>query len=159
MNSPTLHVIDDIPNAYDAYNTNDANSDATNNMDTRDTRDIHAFQLESQGKMATTDTCKIAMDGWPDVLEGPGDESIEFDSQFLSTSSVVIEGFPFGNPGAPIPEMPQGPSYEQFCATPWAPFQSQRDWDIAHWAKMHSTTLSAVADLLALPNVCPTQSS
>ena len=45
-----LHVIDDIPNAYDAYNTDDADSDATSNMDTRDTRDIHAFQLESQGE-------------------------------------------------------------------------------------------------------------
>ena len=118
MNSPTLHVIDDIPNAYDAYNTDDANSDATSNIDTRDARDIHTFQLESQGEMATTDTCEITVDGRPGVLEGPGDKSIEFNSQFSLTSSVVIEGFPFGNLGAPIPGMPQGPSYEQFRATP-----------------------------------------
>ena len=70
-----------------------------------------------------------------------------------------MESFPFGNPGAPIPGMPEEPSYEQSHATPWAPFWSQCDWDIARWAKMHSTTSSAVADLLALPDVCATRSS
>ena len=125
-------------------------------MDVRDARDIHAFQLESQGDVAMTIDGEIAVDRRPDVPECPGEESIEFNSRFSFTSSVVVEGFPFGNPGAPIPGMPQGPSYEQFRATPWAPFQSQRDWDIARWAKTHSTTSSAVADLLALPDVSTT---
>ncbi|KAI9437037.1 hypothetical protein H4582DRAFT_2112014 [Lactarius indigo] len=35
----------------------------------------------------------------------------------------------------------------------WAPFQSQCDWEIAHWAKMHGPTSSAVVSLLAIPQL------
>ena len=159
-NSPALHIYN-LPDTYNDYDTNDADSDATSSMDARDARDVHAFQPLSQGDahLTTTNACEIAVDRPPDVLEAPGEDSIEFDSRFSSTSSVLVESFPFGNPGAPIPGMPEEPSYKQSHATPWAPFRSQRDWDIARWAKMHSTTSSAVADLLALPDVCATQSS
>ncbi|KAN0103997.1 hypothetical protein V8E52_011427 [Russula decolorans] len=100
---------------------------------------------------------EIAVDRPPDVLEVPAEQSIEFESHFSDTSSVVVDTFPFGNPGAPIPGVPQGrSSYELFQVTQegiWAPFRSQRDWDIARWTKTHSTTSSAVADLLAIPEV------
>ena len=114
LNGPTL---DDICLPLDACGTYDtdtdnSNSDATSSMDARD-------------------ACQITADTPPDVLEGSGEGSIEFNSQFSSTSSVIVECFPFGNPGAPISGMPQGPSYGQFQATPYAPFWSQRDWDIA----------------------------
>jgi hypothetical protein len=36
----------------------------------------------------------------------------------------------------------------------WAPFHSKCDWEIAHWAKMHGPTSSAVMDLLVIPEVC-----
>ena len=137
LNGPALDDICFPPDACGTYDTDTDNSDsdATSSTDARD-------------------TCQIAADTPPDVLEGSGEGSIEFDSRFSSTSSVIVERFPFGNPGAPISGMPQGPSYGQFQATPYAPFRSQRDWDIARWAKTHSTTSLAVADLLALPDIC-----
>ena len=49
-------------------------------------------------------------------------------------STLVIDQFPFGNPGMPIPEKPQGSSvYDSWEATsmgsPWAPFQSELGWE------------------------------
>jgi hypothetical protein len=81
--------------------------------------------------------------------------SIEYEAQFSDTSSVVVDCFPFGNPGAPV----QGPTANtEIQARPedpnWAPFHSQLDWDVARWAKTHSTTSSAVDELLAIPGVC-----
>ncbi|KAN0103742.1 hypothetical protein V8E52_011679, partial [Russula decolorans] len=35
----------------------------------------------------------------------------------------------------------------------WAPFCSQCDWEVAQWAKMRAPTSSAMADLLAIPEV------
>jgi len=35
----------------------------------------------------------------------------------------------------------------------WSPFMSQSDWLFACWAKMHGSTSSAVAELLAIPEV------
>ena len=140
LNSPTLDDICLPPDTCGTYDTDTDNSDsdATSSTDARD-------------------ACQIAADTPPDVLEGSGKGSIEFDSRFSSTSSVIVEHFSFSNPGAPISGMPQGFSYGQFQAMPYAPFRSQWDWDIARWAKTHSTTLLAVADLLALPDVCTTR--
>lgn len=72
---------------------------------------------------------------------------------------VVVERFPYGNPGAPIDGMQGSTIYElsqeAFGGSVWAPFQSQCDWDVAHWAKMKGPGSSAVTDLLAIPNVRP----
>jgi hypothetical protein len=125
-------------------------------IDAADGTDADASQILSQddGDIAMTDPCEIADDRPPDVLEGSGDHLIEFYSNFLDTSSVVIDTFPFGNPGAPIPGLPQDPTaYEQFqatCGETWAPFKSQCDWDIAHWAKTHNISSSALDELLAI---------
>lgn len=158
----------DPANASNA--SDDSDADVTNSMhtssahptngtdeDDADAVDADAFQQLSQGDVLSTNATEIAVDRPHDVLEGP-EQSIEFDSQFTDTSSVVVDTFPYGNPGAPIPHMPEGPSpCEQFQATEgerWAPFWSQRDWDVARWIKSHSTTSSAVDRLLALPEVC-----
>jgi hypothetical protein len=177
-NSPILYDIYDPPDASDAsdasnanitnpMDTHAANGDSLSvDVDTADATDADAFQVLSQGDrdLTTTNACKIAVDRPPDVLEGLTEPSIEFDSSFSDTSSVVVDVFPFGNPGAPIPGVPRGcTSYEQFQATlgnsNWAPFRSQRDWDIARWAKTHSISSSAVDELLAIPEVCSTQLS
>ena len=73
-------------------------------------------------------------------------------------STLVIDQFPFGNPGMPIPEKPQGSSvYDSWEATsmgsPWAPFQSELDWNVARWVKMCGRTSSAVTELLGIPGV------
>jgi hypothetical protein len=75
-----------------------------------------------------------------------------------SAPAVVIEEFLFGSPGAPIPGRGQGASafasqQTTFTGSPWAPFQSQLDWDIARWAKLHGQTSTAVSELLAIPGV------
>ncbi|KAF8258427.1 hypothetical protein EI94DRAFT_1912347 [Lactarius quietus] len=44
-------------------------------------------------------------------------------------------------------------SQEALHSSIWAPFFSQRDWEIACWAKMCGPTSSALADLLAIPEV------
>jgi hypothetical protein len=74
------------------------------------------------------------------------------------TATHVVELFPFGCPGMPIPDKPRGSSvYESQQATsmdsPWAPFQSQNDWTIARWLKMRGSTSTSVMELLALPGV------
>ena len=72
---------------------------------------------------------------------------------------VVVEPFPHGNPGAPIDSRQGSSIYEStqgvLGGSVWAPFQSECDWRFAHWAKIHGPSSSALADLLAIPNVCP----
>ncbi|KAF8257683.1 hypothetical protein EI94DRAFT_1774385 [Lactarius quietus] len=73
-------------------------------------------------------------------------------------SPVVVEIFARGEAGAPIPGEQDGShvyhtSQEAFHSLTWAPFCSQRDWEIARWAKMHGPTSSALAELLAIPKV------
>jgi hypothetical protein len=72
---------------------------------------------------------------------------------------LAIIHLPHGSPGAPVPGAPQGASpyhsrQELFGANRWAPFQSQCDWEIAHWAKMRGPSASAMEELLAIPEVC-----
>ena len=74
-------------------------------------------------------------------------------------SQLFIDHFPHGSPGAPILGACQGSSLyhssqEAFRDSNWAPFCSQCDWEIAHWAKMRAPTSSAMEDLLAIPSVC-----
>ncbi|KAH9041565.1 hypothetical protein EDB85DRAFT_2242145 [Lactarius pseudohatsudake] len=44
-------------------------------------------------------------------------------------------------------------SHETFGSSIWAPFRSKCDWEIACWAKTRGPTSSAVADILAIPEV------
>ncbi|KAH9997085.1 hypothetical protein BJV77DRAFT_1059191 [Russula vinacea] len=42
---------------------------------------------------------------------------------------------------------------ESPCQNIWAPFNSQCDWEVAHWAKTHGSTSSTVTGLLTIPEV------
>ena len=80
------------------------------------------------------------------------------DSSHSSRSGVVVDHFPFGHPGAPIPGMHGDPSVyeatrEDLGDSVWAPFQSQCDWEFARWAKTRGPTSTAVTELLAIPEV------
>ena len=172
LNDPAVHEGYDPPDCAEASGIN--NADANNptitydadpadgdDLDAADVTDANAFQELSRGDghLMATNACEIAADRPSDIPEDTAEQSIEFESNFSRTSSVVVEVFPFGNPGAPIPGMPPGCSLDvQFQHTQgdssWAPFQSQRDWDIACWAKTHGTTSSAVDEFLAIPQVC-----
>jgi hypothetical protein len=74
------------------------------------------------------------------------------------TSKVIVDGFPHGSAGAPIPGAHEGSNIyqstqEAFGTSMWAPFRSQCDWEIARWAKMRGPSSSAVAELFAIPGV------
>jgi len=98
--------------------------------------------------------------------------TIQLDSE--TTSGVIIDQFPFGNPGAPTSGTYQDsasndtgcsalgdlgddvlgdPSHGALEDAIWAPFHSKRDWEIACWAKKHNLTSSAIAEFLAIPKV------
>ena len=88
-----------------------------------------------------------------------GSVTVNTETSCSSGSDVIIEYFPFGNPGAPVPGMQRGPSIyeatrESLGDSQWAPFRSQCDWEFARWAKMRGPTSTAVTELLAIPEVC-----
>jgi hypothetical protein len=125
--------------------------------------DADAFEVLQQGSGISTATAlpdQPAINESLVIPEGLTEEASEIEAGISSTGSVlVVDQFPFGSPGAPIPGVPQGRSlYESHQAaigdSAWAPFQSECDWLFAHWAKMRGPTSSAVTDLLAIPEVC-----
>ena len=70
-----------------------------------------------------------------------------------------VEHFPSGTTGVPICDMDQGvPVFQALHSNLgpdniWHPFQSQRDWDFARWAKNRGLLSTAVTELLALDGV------
>ncbi|KAF8270613.1 hypothetical protein EI94DRAFT_1698704 [Lactarius quietus] len=71
---------------------------------------------------------------------------------------LVIDWFLHSEPGAPVHGGHLGSScYQQsqevFGDSIWAPFSSQCEWEIAHWAKMRGLMSSAMEELLAIPEL------
>jgi len=83
------------------------------------------------------------------------EQPMPFDVPNAETSQMmVINRFPLGNAGAPIPSMVRESNEDMAAQSVWAPFISQCDWEVAHWAKMRGPTSSALTDLLAIGEVC-----
>jgi hypothetical protein len=137
-------------------------------IDPVDAMDAEAFEALSQG----IDDSPLYLPSQeytadpPALLEDPGRQPTRIEAS-KSGVTVVIVRFPFGSAGAPI-NAPLPPhenassnrlSIMSHSNSIWAPFRSQRDWEIAHWAKMRGPTSTAVNDLLAIPEVCPARSS
>jgi hypothetical protein len=126
-----------------------------------DVADANAFEelLRNNGFFVTTTPDQCTTDEVPD---GPSPPEHQLDDMETGnseiTSEVVIDRFPSPCAGAPIPDMSHGSSanvpLQGVEDSVWSPFISQCDWLFAHWAKMHSLSLSAVSDLLAIPEVC-----
>lgn len=126
-------------------------------LDSTDTTDADLFEELSGGNGPSTTTIlnQPALGDALEVLEDVIDEIRQVEVQNSEPAlTVTIDRFPSGNPGAPIPGLPRGPSAYKSYQTVWAPFRSEVDWKFAHWAKMCSPTSSAVAELLAIPEVC-----
>jgi hypothetical protein len=72
-----------------------------------------------------------------------------------SGPSVIIDLFPHGSPSVPISQdsCMDGTDHKASNGLIWAPFGSQCNWEVAHWAKMQGPTLSAMVDLLVIPEV------
>ncbi|KAI9440797.1 hypothetical protein H4582DRAFT_2074594 [Lactarius indigo] len=79
-------------------------------------------------------------------------------SDLDSLPKLVVDYFSYGSAGVPVPGIHQGPlpyqiSQEVLGTSIWAPFWSQCNWEIAHWAKMCGVTSSAIVSLLAIPQL------
>ena len=131
-----------------------------------DAMDTDAFEALMQGTIhsAVTIPNQHIGDGTLGVFEGPTTQemaqTIPLDVPNAETSpTVIIDHFPSGSAGAPIPGVPQGPLARELdqataAESAWAPFNSECDWKFAHWAKTRGPTSSAVTDLLAIEEVC-----
>ncbi|KAF8265448.1 hypothetical protein EI94DRAFT_1858251 [Lactarius quietus] len=92
-------------------------------------------------------------------LEQSGDSPIQSEAgNSESSSTLTIELFPHGQPGAPVADTPQGvtvyeSSQDTLGESVWAPFRSQCDWELAHWVKTSGSTSSAVNMLLRIPGL------
>jgi Plavaka transposase len=133
--------------------------------DSVDITDANAFEELLRGNSTPPNLNQLTIDDALETLEDTTQQSeqIELDDrpdtadQELA-SGLIIDQFPFGSPGAPIPGKHRGLSvYESLqgihADNPWAPFSSQLDWEVARWAKMRSRTSTAVTELLAIPGV------
>jgi len=100
------------------------------------------------------------LDKLPDVLQDPEElaNEIEVGNSETTSTMVIIDQFLQSSAGAPIPGMVHRLSNQEsqpdmHVDTVWAPFDSQRDWLFAHWAKVHGPTSLAVTQLLEIPEV------
>ena len=100
--------------------------------------------------------------GFPELTEQ--DDQTEGHTDFAPPQGMtgmptpVVDRFPFGCPGMPILNKPQGSSmYEKWRSTSkdslWTPFCSELDWNIAQWVKMRGPSSTAATELLAIPGV------
>jgi hypothetical protein len=147
----------------DTTNITDTTDGADSADTTDETRDADAFENLNQGSSFSSAASPeqvqyielseavqlLALGDPPDRVEADNSEP---------TSELSVDGFPYGNAGAPIHSGNQGLGvYESaqaaFSDAVWAPFRSQCDWEIARWAKMRRPTSTAVTELLAIPNV------
>ena len=72
---------------------------------------------------------------------------------------VFVDHFPVATAGAPVRQRtnPSASSHSTPDGCPYAPFQSQMDWEIARWAKLRGPGSTAVSELFGIPGVryCP----
>jgi len=130
--------------------------------DLADLANADAFQDLSSGSSNVSTRDQLTDDETPaDLTPQPDQTDSEGRDQADAVdleSRVVVEPFPSGRPGAPITGRAQGPTaYDSQAASmssPWAPFRSQLDWDVARWVNLRGRTSSAVMELLAIPGVC-----
>ena len=157
--------LDTTQAADSAHNAND--SDAASATDT-DLLEFLANSISTNTKQGHPVEAQSAapppIDPLPPALAPPAHPPQPNADSLETLAPLAIDPFPHGNPGAPIPAVHQGSSryqrsQEAFGASVWAPFTSQCDWEMARWAKMRGPTSSAVEDLLAIPEVCPSLTS
>jgi hypothetical protein len=153
--TPTTDAAEDAAEDADPIDPADATDAdllealANNHSAPANTEQDHPVEAQSQDPLAPQ----------PDEPWPPAPPPTQPDADSLDAPpEFVVDHFPHGSPGTQIPDAPQGSSLyqssrEAFGASVWAPFHSQCDWEIAHWAKMCGPTSSAMEELLAIPEV------
>jgi hypothetical protein len=117
--------------------------------------ELHSATIPNQGRIDGDglNTAPTPGQGGTNERRLPQTNQIEADDPD-ATSTVVVDRFPSGSPGAPIPGMPCGISWrDTSMESMWTPFRSQKDWEIAHWAKTRGSSASDVNHLLAISDV------
>ncbi|KAF8487819.1 hypothetical protein F5888DRAFT_1796512 [Russula emetica] len=94
----------------------------------------------------------------PEQLKGAREVRWAAEEAFRKTP--VVEAFPSAKAGAPIANIQALPRYDSYrtCLkdpdNPWAPFLSQLDWEVAHWAKVCGLSSTTFTKLLKINGVC-----
>ena len=142
-------------------NMDNMNDDYHDHIDNAATEDADIFEvLVDSNCSATAISEHAASDEVPESMPLPETTDQDIQSEVANSESessplVVIDSFPHGNPGAAISQGSYTDDTDRGASDGfiWAPFRSQCDWEVAHWAKMRVPTSSAMADLLAIPKV------
>ena len=163
----TAMDVGDVGNGADAndraVDEADNSVDGDGTSDTADTTDANVLEILTQ--IQTNDVLDLESTA-PNPEHIPSAES-ESPPENLANpvepSSAdthpeeVVEHFAHGKPGAPINDLQGSSIYESsqegLGEDVWTPFQSEIEWDFAHWAKSNRLSSSALADLLAIPDV------
>ena len=163
---PTIQA-QEVTNAIEGHSADTAEYPAEDTADATDATDTDLLQELSNNNPTLANLEQVgraeAQASAPVVTMEPAPAPPRFPIQPDAANSQAapepfVECFSLGNPGAPHPGMQQGTSiYESrqaaFGVSSWAPFHSQWDWEIAHWAKMRGPSSSAMEELLAIPLV------
>jgi hypothetical protein len=162
----------DAPNPAETMDTTNTADDRTNDTadgddvsDITDSTDADAFEIITETQTNMFPDLDLTVPDPEQILLAELESPPENPPNLLEPGSsdphpeVIVEHFPYRNPGAPISGMPGCSTHESsqggFGESVWAPFQSECDWRFAHWAKVNKPSSSALTNLLAIPNVCP----
>ena len=134
----------------------DPEEDPSGPTEPADVTDADAFEALTQRNHhpRTTVPNQCAVDTTVELSNILIEQPIPFNVPNAGMSpTVVIDRFLLGNAGAQIPS-PCGSNEDTAAAqSVWAPFVSQCDWQVTHWAKICGATSSAMTDLLAIGEV------
>lgn len=128
--------------------------------DSADSDNTNVFEILSRGVdvsyvAANLDPPNATLSSAPPPEDGVG-PGMETETPLPDV--LVIEWFPDGCPGTLL-GVDQGLSmyeatHDMLGDLMWVLFQSQSNWEVAHWAKMCGPTSTAMTELLAIPEVC-----
>ena len=150
LNSSELDAYTDELDAVDPYD------DLSGPAEPADITDADAYEdlTERNSRPISTLPNQRTIDDTAERSDVAIEQAIPFDVPNLERPhTVVIDCLPLGNAGAPISSMARESIEDMNAESLWAPFTSQCDWEVAHWAKMRGPTSSAVMDLLAIGEV------
>ena len=124
--------------------------------DPADTADANTFETLNQDQISSPASVTLEPSGLQSSTPPPDDtiESRTYNAE--ASSTLVVDRFPHGHPGAPLSSEQVsifGSVQDRLGDSIWSPFQSQVDWEIARWAKMRGPSSTALTELLAIPEV------
>src|SRR6266850_510313 len=139
----------------------DSNGHSDKPPDPTNVTDANAYEelIETSGLFIASTSHEPMIYNMLEATEDPEQQTNQNEAGILETTSApVVDQFPTHSAGALIPGISHGISAYECQEGPvnsvWAPFASECDWDIAHWAKMRGPTSSVVGDLLDKSKVC-----